>query len=137
MAFTMVTQMGMSDELGNVDLNTDYSQLSSETKQRIENEVRKIIEDGRQRATKLLTEKRKELDLIANALVEYEMLNKDEMERVINGEKLQKPTLPPNVPIKLPELILPPGMGGSGGTTGSETGGGRPSPGGSDGGAKL
>ncbi|KAI9880555.1 MAG: hypothetical protein M1830_002254 [Pleopsidium flavum] len=140
MAFAMVTQMGMSDELGNVDLNSDYSHLSSETKQHIEREVRRIIEEGRQRATKLLTEKRKELDLLANALVEYEVLDKDEMERVVKGEKLQKlPTLP-NVPIKLPELILPPGMGGpSGGTPGSGSTGGRgnpPHPGG-DGGAKL
>jgi len=72
--------------------------------------------------------------------VEFEVLNKDEMERVLRGEKLQKlPTLP-NVPIKLPELILPPALGGpSGGTPGPGPSGGRgnpPQPGG-DGGAKL
>lgn len=152
MAFSMVTQMGMSDELGNVDLNTDYGHLSSETKQRIEREVRRLVEDGRHRATKLLTEKRKELDLVADALVEYEVLNKDEMEKIVRGEKLQKLKALPNVPIKLPELILPPGIGGQAGAGGSGsgsgtggTGGGTSSPppttppslGGGDGGAKL
>lgn len=144
MAFSMVTQMGMSDELGNVDLNTDYSHLSSETKQRIEREVRRLVEDGRHRATKLLTEKRNELDLVANALVEYEVLNKDEMEKIVRGEKLTKIKALPNVPIKLPELVLPKGMGGPGAGAGSDAGGGRggdppapPSLGGGDGGAKL
>lgn len=147
--------MGMSDELGNVDLNTDYSHLSSETKQRIEREVRRLVEDGRQRATTLLTAKRKELDLVANALVEYEVLNKDEMEKILRGEKLAKIKALPNVPIKLPELLLPPALGGSGSGSGAGTGtgaggaGGRggggpgspsPSPpplGGGDGGATL
>merc|ERR1712014_161070 len=39
-AYMMVTQAGMSDELGNVDLASEYARLSTETKQRIENEVR-------------------------------------------------------------------------------------------------
>ncbi len=147
----MVTQMGMSDDLGNVDLNTDYTHLSSETKTRIEREVRRLVEDGRQRATKLLTEKRKELDLIADALVQYEVLNKDEMEKVVRGEKLQKIKSLPNVPIKLPEIVLPAGMGGpstggtgagAGGRRGGSGGSGPPSAtpplgGGGDGGAKL
>ena len=109
----MVTRMGMSDSLGNVDLDTDYGHLSSETKQQIEHEVRRIVEEGRQRATKLLTEKRKELDILANALVEYEVLNLDEMERVLKGEKLAKLSALPGVGIKLPELVLPSGIGGA------------------------
>src|SRR5436309_12129546 len=100
----MVTQMGMSDELGNVDLNSNYDRLSSETKQHIEKEVRRLVEEGRERATKLLNSKRKELDLLAEALVEYESLNKDEMEKVVKGEKLSgRPTSIPTMPLKLPE----------------------------------
>ncbi|MCJ1230326.1 hypothetical protein MMC12_006999 [Toensbergia leucococca] len=113
LAYSMVTRMGMSDSLGNVDLDTDYGHLSSETKQQIEHEVRRIVEEGRQRATKLLTEKRKELDILANALVEYEVLNLDEMERVLKGEKLAKLSALPGVGIKLPELVLPSGIGGA------------------------
>ncbi|MCJ1240201.1 hypothetical protein MMC14_008201 [Varicellaria rhodocarpa] len=123
-AYSMVTQMGFSDTLGNVDLNTDYKSLSSETKQQIEHEVRRLVEEGRERATKLLTAKRKELEIIANALVEYEALTLDEMQKVLRGEKLQKVSALPNIPIKMPELVLPPGMGGATGAPSSELGAG-------------
>lgn len=112
-AYMMVTQLGMSDELGNVDLSSDYARLSSETKQKIESEVRRMLEEAKDRATKVLTSKRKELDLLANALVEYEMLSKDEIEKVIRGEKLpDKLTSMPTggMPLKLPGALLPPGM---------------------------
>src|SRR5438045_7061507 len=103
--------MGMSDTLGNVDLSSDYARLSSETKQEIEKEVRRIIDEGRERANKLLSTKRAQLDILAKALIEYEVLNRDEMERVVRGEKLpNKLKLPPEVPIKLPELPLRSGM---------------------------
>jgi ATP-dependent metalloprotease len=111
----MVTQMGMSDKLGNVDLDSNYDRLSSETKQHIEKEVRRLVEEGRERATKLLNSKRKELDLLAEALVEYESLNKDEMEKVVKGEKLpDRPSSIPTMPLKLPDALLPPGVGGEG-----------------------
>lgn len=113
----MVTQMGMSDELGSVDFNSDYSRLSSETKMNIEREVRRLIEEGRERATKLLTEKRKELDMLAKALVDYETLNKEEMEKIVRGEKLTgKMVAIPNLPIKLPESLLSASFGGKGST---------------------
>ena len=110
----MVTQSGMSDTVGNVDLATNFKQLSSETKQQIEAEVRRFIEEGRQRATTLLTERRKELDLLAKALVEYEVLSLDEMKKVLEGEKLTKMKSQVKGSLKLPEIVLPPGMGGSG-----------------------
>ncbi|KAI9838260.1 MAG: hypothetical protein M1819_005527 [Sarea resinae] len=146
-AHAMVTQMGMSDTLGNVDLNTDYARLSSETKQHIESEVRRLLEEGKDRAQKLLLSKRKELDMLANALVEYESLSKDEMEAVLRGEKLKgkMPSLP-SMPLKLPDALMPPGMGGAGaGVSGGEgqgvgeTAPAAPGPGGrgEDGGARL
>nr|POE74667.1 mitochondrial inner membrane i-aaa protease supercomplex subunit yme1 [Quercus suber] len=112
-AFHMAAQAGMSDKLGNVDLATDYKNLSSQTKQDIESEVRRLVEEGRDRAMKLLTERRTELDRLATALVEYETLDRDEMERVVRGEKLSdKIKVDPNSPIKFPEptttSILPP-----------------------------
>ena len=114
----MVTRLGMSDKLGNVDLADGYEHLSSETKQQIESEVRRMIEEGRQRATTLLTERRKELDILAKALVEYEVLSLDEMQRVLKGEKLQKMASISKMPMKLPEIVLPPGMGGGSGGAG-------------------
>ncbi|KAI9788369.1 MAG: hypothetical protein M1816_006972 [Peltula sp. TS41687] len=113
LAFKMVTEMGMSDAIGNVDLSTDYGSLSSDTKKHIEQEVRRIIEEGRERATKLLSSRRKDLDTIAKALLEYETLNKDEIEKVLRGEKLpEKLTSLPSVPLKIPETLLPPGFTG-------------------------
>lgn len=106
--------MGMSEKLGNVDLADGYEHLSSQTKQQIEAEVRRIIEEARQRATTLLTEHRKDLDTLAKALVEYEVLSLDEMQRVLKGEKLQKMKSLAKMPMKLPEIVLPPGMGGGG-----------------------
>lgn len=132
----MVTQLGMSEKLGNVDLASDHSHLSSETKQQIESEVRRFIEEGRIRATMLLTDKRKELDILAKALVEYEVLSLDEMERVLKGENLQKMKSLSKMPMKLPEIVLPPGMGGGSGAGGATTRK-EDSEGGGAGGAKL
>lgn len=111
----MVTQNGMSDAMGNIDLATNFEYLSSETKQQIEAEVRRFIEEGRLRATALLTERRKELELLAKALVEYEVLSFEEMKKVVKGEKLQKMASLSKAPMKLPEIVLPPGMGGGSG----------------------
>jgi len=130
LAYAMVTQMGMSDKLGNVDLHSDYNRLSSETKQTIENEVRRILEEGKERARTLLVSRRKELELLANALVEYESLGKEEMEKVVRGEKLPErlttssnkgpPSAPP--PMKIPEILLPGGIGSAGGGGGGDAG---------------
>lgn len=114
----MVTQMGMSDLLGNVDLNTDYNMLSSDTKAQIEHEVRRLVEEGHTRAMKMLTERRKDLEIIAKALVEYEVLDLEEMQKVLRGEKLKKLGAGPmdGVPITLPGLSVGlPGLSGPGG----------------------
>lgn len=100
----MVTRCGMSPELGNVDLDSNYEQLSTSTKQVIETEVRNLIEAGRARAEKLLRDRRKELDLLAQALLKYETLNQDEAFRVVKGETLDdRPTVTPVGKFKLPE----------------------------------
>ncbi|KAJ6264349.1 nucleolin [Drechslerella dactyloides] len=107
-AQAMVTQMGMSELLGNVDLASDYRNLSSQTKEAIEAEIRRLLEEGRTRATRLLTTHRKELDLLARALLEYESLDRSEMEKVIKGESLpERLKILPDVQIKLPENVLP------------------------------
>ncbi|KAF3924194.1 Paraplegin [Orbilia brochopaga] len=107
-AQAMVTQMGMSELLGNVDLASDYRNLSSQTKEAIEAEIRRLLEEGRIRATRLLTTHRKELDLLARALLEYESLDRKEMEKVIKGETLpERLKILPDVAIKLPENVLP------------------------------
>jgi len=132
----MVTQFGMSAKLGNVDLNSNHNRLSSETKQLIESEVRRTIEDARVRATNLLKERRNELELLAKALIDYETLDKEEAYKVIKGEPLEGKPIMPKGSIKLPEGMGQPGMGGVGGgptlppipgvDSGNETGGSPP-----------
>jgi len=107
-AYALITQYGYSPTLGNVDLHSDYNSLSPATKEAIESEVRRLVEESRQRATKLLTEKRKELEILTRALLEYETLTKEEMEKVLRGEKLEGKIKPlKNAPIKLPEVLMP------------------------------
>nr|OQO28578.1 hypothetical protein B0A51_05625 [Rachicladosporium sp. CCFEE 5018] len=103
-AYTMVTKAGMSELLGNVDLEHRYKELSAQTKQQIESEVRRFVEEGRNRVYTLLTDNKESLERLANALVEYETLNKSEMEAVVRGEPLpDKLKINPGVPIKIPE----------------------------------
>lgn len=106
----MVTQFGMSDKLGNVDLRSNFRELSSETKTLIESEVKRTIEEARLRVVDLLTEKRNELDLLAKALVDYESLNKEEAYKVVKGEKLEGKMIMPSGPTKRPEGPTKPGM---------------------------
>lgn len=138
LAYMMVTQAGMSETLGNIDLSSDYARLSSETKQQIEHEVRRLVEEGRERATKLLTTNREGLDRLATALVEYETLSKEEMEKVVRGEKLtDKIKVDVSAPVKVPEgMTTPPPFGlpspgGSGGSPEPPSDGAAPYPAGS------
>ncbi|KXT11311.1 hypothetical protein AC579_296 [Pseudocercospora musae] len=127
-AYHMVTQAGMSDLLGNIDLADNYAKLSTKTKQQIEDEVRRIVEEGRQRAAKLLTTNREALDRLAKALVEYETLTREEMELVVRGEKLpDKIKTDVSVPIKAPEAeppnsVMPSPVGGDTGPFGAPPG---------------
>jgi ATP-dependent metalloprotease len=105
----MVTRFGMSPQLGNVDLGSNYENLSSGTKQLIEAEVRRVIEEARIRAVNLIESKRKELDLLAQALIDYETLDRAEAFKVIKGEKLEGRTVLPAGNIKIPEGMGPPG----------------------------
>ena len=89
-AHQLVTRCGFSAKLGNVDLASRYDELSSETKMEIEREIRAIVEAGRHRADKILLDKRKELEALKDALIEYETLDKEEVLQVIQGKKLQR-----------------------------------------------
>lgn len=123
MAYNMVTACGFSDVLGNVDFKSNYDMVSPETKRLIDNEVRRLIDEAKSSARKLLISKRKELDLLADALVQYETLDKEEIVKVIKGEDLPgRLKSMPNQPIKIPDAgktvpaILPAPRGGDEGS---------------------
>jgi ATP-dependent metalloprotease len=82
-----VRHYGFSDALGTVDLSDD-ERLSTETRHIIEKEVRALIEGSQQRAMTMLRDKASELDLLAAALITYESLNLDEVQKVLRGETL-------------------------------------------------
>jgi cell division protease FtsH len=98
MARGMITVYGMSDKLGRVRYQaneqevflghavTQTQNVSEATSQIIDQEVRRLIEEGEGSARKILTDKIDELHKIAKALLEYETLSKDEIGNVLRGE---------------------------------------------------
>ncbi|KAG6040164.1 hypothetical protein E4U41_001389 [Claviceps citrina] len=114
LSFMMVTNFGMSSALGPVEYGRRYENLSSETRSMIEQEVQRSLKKSYEEVRTLLTEKRKELDLLARALVQYETLDKREVEMVIRGEKLPGRTIVPKGPLILPipaDMPQAPGLG--------------------------
>ncbi len=98
----MVTEWGLSDKLGFLAYSADEQEvflgrsvsqqknLSDSTARIIDEEIRKIVDDAYIDASKILKKKKKDLDLIANALLEYETLNSDDISNIIKGKKLVK-----------------------------------------------
>lgn len=116
----MVIELGMSTAMGDANMAEDYQHLSTNSRELIEKEIRRIIEESRARVVSVLTNHRKELDLLAKALLEYESLNIDEMKAILAGEKLPNKltALLPPASIKLPEGTVftpttPPPLDGS------------------------
>ncbi|GAB1478299.1 ATP-dependent zinc metalloprotease FtsH [Paracoccaceae bacterium] len=97
-ARAMVTQFGFSDLLGNVDYaNERESYLgtasggtshSGNTQKLIDDEVKRIADEGYETAKKILTERIDDLHRLANGLLEYETLTGDQIRKVIAGEPL-------------------------------------------------
>jgi ATP-dependent metalloprotease len=106
----------MSELLGPVEYYQRYENLSSETRAMVEGEVQKLMKASYEDVRKLLTDNRKELDRLAKALVEYETLDRSEVEKVIRGEQLaNKPKLPKGpLVVPIPEGTPVPGLSGVG-----------------------
>lgn len=60
-------------------------QYSEETARRIDEAVKVLLEEQRERVVKLLTEKRDVLERVTQALLEYETLNAEQFVRVVEG----------------------------------------------------
>ncbi len=89
MAYSMTTVFGMNEKVGQVSFygltQDQYMQrpYSEDTATLIDSEVRQLLEDQYDRAKDLLREHRSELELLANALLEKEVLLKSDVERLI------------------------------------------------------
>ena len=96
LARAMVMRWGMSDKVGNVDYQMAHEgymgngaggfSISAHTKELIEDEVRRLIDQAYQRAREILEERREEWERLAQGLLEYETLTGEEIRRVMRGD---------------------------------------------------
>ena len=92
----MVTKYGMSEEMGPVEYGenqeevflgrsvTQTQSVSEEVAQKIDKEIRKLVDEVYNKAKEILTEKIDDLHKIAKALITYETLTGEEIENIIN-----------------------------------------------------
>src|ERR1700719_2225217 len=112
LARMMVTRWGLSEELGTVSYGENQDEVflgmsvsrtqnaSEATVQKIDTEIRRLVEEGYNQATKILTEKRADLEALAKGLLEYETLTGEEIQDLLKGKKpnresVLEPTTPP------------------------------------------
>ncbi len=106
----MVTEFGMSEALGPIaynenddtvflgrDFTSSSRNYSEKTAQLIDEEVQKIIREGEGRAKDLLTKNRELLDRMAEALLERETLDREEIDALVDGRDL-----PPRAKVTIP-----------------------------------
>ncbi len=105
LARNMVTKWGMSDKLGPLQYEeqqegylgmggTQRTMMSSETNKLIDAEIRSLVEAAHDKAKSVLTEFREQLEVLAQALLEYETLTGDEITQLIADGKLERPDEP-------------------------------------------
>lgn len=99
LARAMVTQWGFSDKLGQVAYGENQQEVflghsvaqsknvSEETAQIIDAEVRALVDDAYAEARKILTKNKKQWIAIAEGLLEYETLSGSEIQQIMKGEK--------------------------------------------------
>ena len=102
LARSMVTEWGMSDTLGPVLYSensgevflgrsvTQNKNMSEDTAKLVDAEIKRLVTEGHAQATKILQEKSKDWETLAQALMEYETLTGDEIKAVLAGEKIDK-----------------------------------------------
>jgi cell division protease FtsH len=104
LARRMVTEFGFSEKLGPLRYSeneeevflghsvTQRKNVSDATARVIDEEIRRIVDEGEQAAREILTARLDELHALAKGLLEYETLSADEIRRVIKGERIVRGT---------------------------------------------
>jgi cell division protease FtsH len=97
LARNMVTRWGFSDELGSVAYGDNQEEVflghsvartqnvSEDTAQKIDAEVRRLVQSGMDEARRILTERITDLHTLAKALLEFESLTGEEIENLLKG----------------------------------------------------
>ncbi len=98
LARAMVTRWGFSKELGLVAYEDNQEEvflgmaiaqrknISEATAQKIDAEIRRILDEAYETARRILTEKREDLETLAQGLLEYETLTGEEIKDLLNGK---------------------------------------------------
>ena len=98
LARAMITQWGFSDELGQVAYGENQQEVflghsvaqqknvSEATAQTIDNEIRRLIDDAYDSATKILKKKKKDWETLSQGLLEYETLTGTEIADLLKGK---------------------------------------------------
>jgi cell division protease FtsH len=102
LARSMVTEWGMSEKLGPLRYNenqqeiflghaiTQRQNMSEDTAKLIDQEIRRIVTEGEEKARVVLTAHRTELEAITQALMEFETINGEEVNALLRGEKIMR-----------------------------------------------
>jgi cell division protease FtsH len=95
-AYSMVTIYGMNDKVGNVSFydpqqeNAFTKPYSEETSKLIDQEVRKLIDEAYDRTIDLLTQKKEQVRILAEALLEREVLFQSDVEALIGKRPFEE-----------------------------------------------
>jgi cell division protease FtsH len=128
LARAMVTRWGFSDELGTVAYGENQEEVflghsvsrtqnvSEATAQTIDKEVRRLVEWGNAEATRILTERRADLEVLAQGLLEFETLSGEEIKTLLDGGSIKRDDAVTRPPAG-PSSALPTIGKKSGGTT--------------------
>ena len=105
LAYAMVVDYGMSEAVGQVSFNLSGRSgepqfdkpYSDETARLIDQEVRDLLDDVREKTRVLLTERRDKLEALAQALLAKEVLNENDLREVLGPRPYKKPEHVPGV----------------------------------------
>lgn len=98
LARNMVSKWGLSEKLGPLSYSEDegevflgrsvtkHKQISAPTAQMIDEEIRAVIDKNYERAKNILTENMDKLHAMSAALIEYETIDSDQIDRIMAGE---------------------------------------------------
>jgi len=99
MARNMVTKWGLNQKMGPMLYGEDESQIpgggnthySEDTSREIDQEVRLILDEAYKEASKLLKKNRDILEAMKDALIEYETIDAEQVDDLMNRKKVRKP----------------------------------------------
>jgi cell division protease FtsH len=105
LARMMVTRWGFSPELGAVSYGENQDEVflgmsvartqnvSEATAQKIDTEIRRLVEEGHNEARRILEAKRNDLETLAKGLLEFETLTGDEIKDLLEGKRPNRETI--------------------------------------------